>query len=231
MPRRLLIAGFAAALNLTGLIHASALAPDRPTWPDTPVTRLSALALIETLNADLLTGPSATLTLDRWCNSHALAPAGSKIIAERVTGQDKPADAEIRKRLDAAPDEAVAYRRVRLTCGTRILSEADNWYLPARLTDEMNHTLETTNTSFGRVVAPLGFTRTTLDATLLWQPLPETWAMQPMAPTTSASAPLAIPDFLLRHCAVLKRADGRPFSLVVESYTANILAFPPPVLP
>ncbi|SHG45818.1 hypothetical protein SAMN02745157_4246 [Kaistia soli DSM 19436] len=232
MSRRLIAAtALAAALHLAGLGQTFARAAEHQAWPDTAVTRLAALALIQTLNAELLSSPSATLTLDRWCNTHALAPAGSKIIAERITGQDKAADPEIRERLEAAPDEAVAYRRVRLTCGTHVLSEADNWYLPARLTDEMNQALETTSTSFGRVVAPLRFTRTTLDATLLWQPLPETWALQPIAPATKASSPLAIPDFLLRHRAVLKRADGRPFSLVVESYTGNILAFPAPAIP
>ncbi len=51
----------------------------------------AALALLQTLNADLLSHDSATLTLDGWCARRALAPAGSKIVAERLTGQDKPA--------------------------------------------------------------------------------------------------------------------------------------------
>ena len=32
-------------------------------------------------------------------------------------------------------------------CGDQVFSEADNWYVPARLTAEMNHALDTTDTS------------------------------------------------------------------------------------
>jgi len=215
---------FAAAIPGT----ASSLEADRPAWPDSYVTRLQAEALLQTLNAELLLGPSATLVLDRWCAEHDLAPAGSKIRADRVRGQDKPAGAEIREWLGIGPAEPVAYRRVRLTCGDAVLSEADNWYVPALLTEAMNRELETTDTSFGRVVKPLGFTRTTIASERLWKPLPDGWEMQPApAPETAAGA-LPIPAFVLEHRAVLKLADGQPFSLVVESYTGNILAFPPP---
>ena len=208
---------------------ALALEAPAPAWPDTPVSRLAALALIETLNATLLSNPSATLVLDGWCSDHGLAPAGSKIVAERMKDVEKPADAAIRKALGASDDERIVYRRVRLTCGTRVLSEADNWYRPALLTEAMNHELETTDTSFGRVVKPLGFTRTTLSATLLWPPLPEGWEKNPATFLVTGSGTLAMPRFLLAHRAILKRADGQPFSLVAENYTSEILAFPPPV--
>ena len=39
------------------------------------------------------------------------------------------------------------------------------------------------------------------------------------------------PDFLLEHRAVLTLPDGTPFSALVESYTRQVLAFPPPVGP
>jgi hypothetical protein len=42
-------------------------------WPDTLVSRLEALALIETLNAEILASRSATLTLEKWCADHGLA--------------------------------------------------------------------------------------------------------------------------------------------------------------
>ena len=53
------------------------------TWTDTPVTRLEALALIESLNAEILSSSSATLTLERWCRDHALADP-PQILAHRV---------------------------------------------------------------------------------------------------------------------------------------------------
>nr|WP_245516072.1 hypothetical protein [Ancylobacter aquaticus] len=203
-----------------------ARADEAPRWPDTAFSRLAALALVQTLNADLLANASATLTLDRWCAAHRLA-AQPVIVADRVRGQDKPADAEIRALLNVDANEPVRYRRVRLTCGERVLSEADNWYLPDRLTPAMNETLETTDTSFGRVVKPLDFRRTTLASRLLWQPLPEGWAMGTPLPPAGPGA-LEFPAFLLEHRAVLTLPDGTPFSALVESYTRQVLAFPPP---
>ena len=199
-------------------------------WPDTPASRLEALAILQTLNADLLSNASATLTLDRWCAAHKLAPEGSKIVAQRVHGRDKPADASIRKLLAVGADEPVAYRRVRLACGDRILSEADNWYVPAKLTAEMNKTLDTSDVAFGRAVQALNFSRTNLSAKLLWSPLPQGWEMgADLSPPATGS--LTLPPFLLEHHAVLKLPDGTPFSALIESYTSRVLDFPAPHLP
>lgn len=227
------IAGASIAVLLAAA-PATAREPAPPVWPDTTETRLAALALIQTLNATLLSTPSATLTLDRWCADHALAPQGSKIVAERVKGTERPADTEIRKALGATPDERIVHRRVRLMCGSRVLSEADNWYRPDQLTEAMNRELETTDTAFGRVVKPLGFSRSTLDARLVWHPLPEGWEMNPS--NAAAAIPksgdiLAMPRFVLAHRAVLRKPDGTAFSLVSENYTSEILAFPPPLAP
>ncbi|MFT0859043.1 hypothetical protein [Ancylobacter sp. G4_0304] len=218
-------AGGAAAF--IGLVAASAPAAAFQ-WPDDYVTRLQALALIQTLNADLLANPSATLTLDRWCGAHRLADPPT-IVADRVTGQDKAPSDEVRAQLKVGPDEPVRYRRVRLRCGEHVLSEADNWYVPARLTAEMNRELDTSDTSFGRVVRPLGFRRTTLSAKLLWHPLPPGW--ENGAPPPAGGETLAIPDFLLEHRAVLTLPDGTPFSALVESYRRDVLAFPAPAVP
>lgn len=204
--------------------------PSGASWPDTVPARLAALALLETLNADLLSHASATLTLDRWCAAHRLAPEGSKIVAERVTGVEKPADAAVRQALRAGPEDRIAYRRVRLRCGERVLSEADNWYLPRLLTDEMNRRLETTDVSFGRVVQPLDFRRRTLSAALLWRPLPEGWEMGAALPPATG-ARLDPPASVLEHRAVLTLPDGTPFSALVEAYTRDVLDFPWPAVP
>src|SRR5690606_29936178 len=96
----------------------------------------------------------------------------------------------------------------------RVLSEADNWYRPAELTPQMVQTLDTTDTPFGVVVAPLKFQRRTLSSRLLFEPL--------AAPDPDAA--MTAPSHVLAQRAVLYRPDGPPFSLVVESYTAQILA-------
>ena len=219
-----------AVIALAGLAGTAHGAPDDdrpPAWANDFTARLEALAVLQTLNADLLGHDSATLTLDRWCATHKLAPAGSKIVAQRVRDQDKPADAHIRELLAVKPDEPIAYRRVRLACGDRILSEADNWYVPARLTPDMNNTLDTTNTPFGKVVQPLHFQRHTLSSTLLWLPLPDGWEMSDVGKTGGAGS-MSIPPAVLENKAVLSLPDGTPFSEVVETYSSNVLAFSPP---
>ena len=216
--------GLAGALGLLGA--TSALAAEPNPWPASFVGRLEALALIESLNADLLSHDSATLTLERWCADHKLADP-PRIVAERVRDVVKPASAEVRAALAVRPDEKLGYRRVRLKCGGHVLSDADNWYVPSRLTPEMNQVLDTTDTPFGKAVAALHFHRHTLSADLLWRPLPKGWEMGATAAPVEASA-LAIPDHVLEHRAILSTPGGEPISEVVESYTGEVLAFPPP---
>jgi hypothetical protein len=214
----------AAIAALLPLAAAPAVA-GAPPWPASFIGRLEALALIETLNADLLAHDSATLTLERWCADHKLADQ-ARVVAERVRDAEKPASAEVRAALNVKPEEKLGYRRVRLKCGDHVLSEADNWYVPSRLTPEMNHVLETTDTPFGKAVAALHFRRHTLSADLLWRPLPKGWEMG--AARAQENGALAIPDHVLEHRAVLSTPDGEPISEVVESYTSEVLAFPPP---
>src|SRR3569833_215238 len=219
------------ANNLWLVLAASARAEDAAAngakaWPDTPGTRLEALALLQTLNADLLSNDSATLTLDRWCESHRMATP-AKIVAERVRDQDKDATDEVRKLLGIETNAPVRYCHVRLRCGSHVLSEADNWYVPARLTADMNRVLDTSDTPFGRAVQALNFHRHTLSAHLLWSPLPQGWEMQKALPKPG-SGPLQVPAELIQHRAVLSLPDGTPISLVVETYTNQVLAFPLP---
>jgi chorismate-pyruvate lyase len=201
----------------------TAPAASRP-WPNNFVARVEASLLLQTLNADLLSHDSATLTLERWCAEHRLASVPS-IVAERVHGADKPPTDEQRRELGVSPTEAVRYRRVRLVCGDVVLSEADNWYVPARLTADMNRLLETTDIPFGRVVQALHFQRHTLSARILWPLLPEGWEMRPLTDRQS-SGELTIPSQVLEHRAILNLSDGTPFSEVVETYTGNVLAIP-----
>lgn len=197
-------------------------APDTNARPNGYVKRLEAALLLQTLNADLLSHDSATATLERWCTAHQLA-APARITAERVRDAQKPATETQRQRLRLAPADELRYRRVRLLCGTVVLSEADNWYVPARLTPEMNRQLDTTDTPFGRVVQPLHFQRHTISSEVLWQLLPEGWEMKPASDIAAAQA-LCSPPQVLRHRALLTLPDGTPVSEVVETYTRDALA-------
>jgi chorismate-pyruvate lyase len=218
-----------SAWGVTLLAMACASGPaaaQTPTWSGRFVARLEALALLQTLNAELLSHDSATATLEHWCAAHRLA-ASPLVVAVRDPGMEKQPSPEQRAELGVAPAEPVRYRRVRLLCGAVLLSEADNWYVPSRLTPEMNRLLDTTDMPFGKVVLALHFKRHTLSSKLLWLPLPEGWEMNTAAANDGA-ADFSLPPKLLEHRAVLCLPDGTPFSEVVETYTNNVLAFPPP---
>lgn len=146
---------------------------------------------------------SATVALGQWCDARQIAePPVIRALADRAA--QSPASPAIRAALGVGESEIAGYRHVRLACGSAVLSIAHNWYVPARLTPEMNRTLESSDTPFGKVVAPLGFMRERLAA-----------QRGQMAECPSGT--------VLSHRAVLKLADGRAISLVVECYTrANI---------
>lgn len=218
-----------SCLLVAAVLSARVLArpQELPAWPDTFVARLEAQALIQTLNAEILGSRSATLTLENWCRAYQLAPEPS-ILARIVRGVNKRPTAEQRQRLETTGQDEVKYRRVQLRCGTRVLSEADNWYVPSRLTPEMNYLLETSETPFGRVVESLEPYRRTFAVTRLWAPLPDGWERAVRSLPTRANGTLAVPDAVFEHRAVLYTREHRPFSEVNEVYQRQILGFPPP---
>jgi hypothetical protein len=217
------------ALGLCVLVRAQ----DPPVWPDTFESRLQALALIETLNADLLSSRSATATLERWCADHGLAQ-NPQIAAVVIPDAVRPPTPEQRQRLHVNQREPVRYRHVRLRCGLRTLSDAENWYVPSRLTSRMNRELDTSDAPFGRVVQALEPYRQTFAAARLWSPLPRGWERNEPSqpgradgPLAHESGALAIPDAVFEHRALLYTREHKPFAEVDEVYQRDILAFPP----
>ena len=182
--------------------------------------RVAALAVLERLNADLLSHPSATVTLRHLCQKLQLDPAG-KVIAAPMSSASQALPADGRTVLQITESTAVRYRHVGLSCGDTVLSEAENWYVPSRLLPEMVRRLDTTHVPFGLIVAPLHFHRQTLDAALLWQPLPDGWEMTSDDSSLPPVSPL--PHFVLRHRAILRAENGIPFALVIENYTSAVL--------
>lgn len=151
------------------------------------------------LEAVLASHESATAALEEWCAMRRFADP-ARVVAEPAGGRIEPS-AQSRASLELNEDAPVGYRHVRLSCGGRVLSDAHNWYVPARLTAEMNHVLETTRTPFGRVVMPLGFRRERLAG-------------------QRGPAEGCPEDTVLSHRALLRLPGGDPISLVIECYTA-----------
>lgn len=116
-----------------------------------------------------------------------------------------------------------------MQCGVHVLSEADNWYVPARLTDEMNRLLAETRTPFGRVVEPLEPYRRTVSADMLWTPLPRGWERGNRPRDRRwRRALVKVPGELFVHRAVLYTKDHVLIAEVVETYQDDVLAFEPP---
>lgn len=146
---------------------------------------------------------SATEALRRWCDVRGIA-SPPKIVAQQVTGKPFDPPADIRSRLGVLDGEPIAYRHVRLMCGEKMLSQAHNWYVPARLTAEMNRQLAETDTPFGKVVSSLGFKRTTIA-------------------TSRKGDPACPKDTILANRALLILPSGQGLSLVIECYApANL---------
>lgn len=212
-----MLRGRSVAAMACGLLLAAA--PVDVTWaaPDGFVQRLEAALVLQTLRAELLAHDSSTAVLQAWCDAHG--PAGQKIVAEHDPRADQPPSDAARQALDLKPGQRVRYRRVKLVCGKTVLSQADNWYLPERLTPEMNHTLDSSDAPFGAVVRPLDFRRRFLSTEPLYSPLPDAWEKPPQ----DAGPAAPIPPEVLRNTAVLATPDGRPFSFVAETYTGDAL--------
>ncbi|GEN99619.1 hypothetical protein NSE01_14520 [Novosphingobium sediminis] len=142
--------------------------------------------------------------MQQWCAARGIA-APAQIVAESNRGEQETASPAIRATLGVAAEEPLTFRHVRLRCGSAVLSDAKNWYVPARLTPAMNTTLETTQTPFGTVVRPLGFHRERLESRR----------------GRAAECPAGT---VLSHKAVLRLPDGRGISFVAECYTRANLA-------
>jgi chorismate-pyruvate lyase len=201
-------------------------AQDNRSWPNSFLGRLEVFALVEQLNGELLASRSATATLESWCSDHHIA-VPARVTATLDRNAISPAAGAERSALEVGPQDQIRYRHVKLACGAHVLSEADNWYVPSRLTSAMNRNLETTDIPFGRIVAEFHPMRQTLSVERLWSPLPPDWDRSPRQ-TGDADAGkrnLAIPAYLFRHRAILFDAQHRPIAFVVETYTNENLHY------
>ena len=156
---------------------------------------------IDRFEAMLDSHASATEALTRWCEMHDLAKDPVIRAVPVIEDGANAIPPDVRALLSVSKEEPLGYRHVRLVCGETVLSEAHNWFVPSRLSDEMNKTLSTTQTPFGKAVASLDFTR------------------RKLAGTHGGEA--GCPDgTILTRRALLTLPDGRPISLVMECYTS-----------
>lgn len=182
---------------------------------------------LKTLHQRLLEGNSATAVMEGWCEERGLArPA--RIGAFVIPAVCRKLTADQREHLELGPNDPVGYRQVRLVCGGMALCQADNWFVPARLTEDMNRQLATTDTPFGKVVAPLRPYRKTF-ATMPPPGLPPDWTQRPADElyecAKDQSWPFDPKEDLFEHQAlVLRGEDDAPLAEVRETFKTALLA-------
>jgi len=164
---------------------------------------------LERFNALLCACNSATAMLTQWMRSPG-EDSVTEIVAIERTGRTAAADAEQIGRLHVKRRDEIRYRRVWLVYKGRIVSDAENWYVPARLPLAMQDQLEQSVMPFGTIIAPSTPTRETLSNERLWH-------------RKADEAFVRLPVHIIRHCALVRDADGLPISEVRETYTRNIL--------
>lgn len=211
--------------------------------PDPPPSVAAAIAALST---ELRAQNSATAVLDAACVAAAArrcSPSLAKsvnptlpaihtprIAAYKVPRAPPPSlELQARKLLRAPLDEPLAYRRVRLACEQRVLSDAHNWYRPSALTASMRKQLATTTTPFGHVVLSLQYTRTHCADRTFWPPLPpdpDEGNQDDVDGPFDQDVPTVSQPFVLEHSATLTAKDAPlPFCAVIERYTSDALTF------
>lgn len=159
--------------------------------------------VLSAFEANLAANASATEALRLWCEARGIA-SPARIRAELVRGSDEAPPPGLRDALGVSAEEPLGYRHVKLICGDVVLSQAHNWFVPARLSAEVNRQLEATDTPFGKVAASLAFTR---------EPIASARRGDPGCPAGAIST----------HRALLRLPDGRGLAMVVECYTEGNL--------
>ncbi len=160
---------------------------------------LQDAAPLDVFAAELAAGPTATVVLQRRCGSDV------PVRAEVDRALSVSPDAEQRAKLKVGADATLGYRRVRLVCGDRLLSVAENWFVPDRLTPEMQRTLAETDRPYGAVIAALSPRRVPLASLRLWD----------------GEGPA--PEAVLRIDALVETGEGVPLALVSETYQRDVL--------
>ncbi len=186
--------------TLAGVVAGCAAVPTGATGVQTRATpaTVGAEAQIAALAAILARHASATAALEEWCQQNRFADA-PRIVAHRLPASGETI-VQARQHLRLRGDTPIGVRHVELACGTRVLSVAHNVYNPALLSPAMNAALAATDVPFGKVVAPLGFTRETID---------QRRGGEPGCPAGT----------VLSQVALLRLPDGQPLAFLTECYT------------
>jgi chorismate-pyruvate lyase len=162
----------------------------------------------EALRTYILAADSVTLAMSDWCREHGIGRLPLRSVVHRRAGiRPLPADFPIR----IGHDEAVWFREITLMAGDVPLLDADNWFLPYRISPDAAATLLETDTPFGTALLPGRQTR--VSTAIL---VPE--AAGALPPEGVRSPGVAV--LTLRGIVSL---DGQPVSYVEERFRPDLL--------
>ncbi|NIX77022.1 hypothetical protein [Microvirga terricola] len=165
-------------------------------------------ALIRELSERIVQAKTATASLLDWCEEHGLSDG--PIIARRLQDDRTLSARDLSlPALGAMSEELIRHRRVELARGDLPLVTADNWFLPSRLSAQMNEALDGTDLPFGAVIAPLDPARRNFAIHFNDPGDGEAWG----------------PDTILEHQAVVIDGKGRPLAVVRERFQAALISF------
>ena len=108
------------------------------------------LSLFESL---LSRSNSATATLEKWPLTKS--DLRNPVTARMLSIPFNAASADQMRRLGISDASELRYRQVWLIQHNRIMSIAENWYVPALLPAKMRDALDQTDTPFGKIIEPL----------------------------------------------------------------------------
>lgn len=161
---------------------------------------------VKELSARLIEGSTATGTLHAWCEEHRLSQGPITVVRLHHAHAPEPPE-DVLVKLETRPGETVWYRRVQLVRGSLVLSDAENWFIPQRLSPEAADILAATDIPFAVAIAPLKPFRCTLSVSF---PVP-----------TQADFSKSV----LEHEAVVLGEDGAPLAAAREKYRAELVSF------
>ena len=151
---------------------------------------------------------TATAFLNDWLYEE-FGVIDAELCIDILQTETDPVCEALLRLLDVEQPADLAYRRVVISHDSVALSEAQNWYVPKRLTVEMRRAIARTRQPFGHIVGPIVAHRDELPRM--------TQASIPDSPKPRCKAPI------LECSALLRRSDDKPISLVREWYTSAIV--------
>lgn len=190
--------------------------------------RMDAILILEELHYELIRSSSATDVLEKWCSKYTISKDTVQIKVKKVEEKKYFPNVAIKKRLKINDDNELHYRHVKLYCGKYALSEAKNWYVPNRLTPEINYSLANTIIPFGKLIKELSPRRINIEAKFFFESQFDNIIKienesKPLALSNLFNEEMNMPRCLFRHKALIYSDKGLPISEVHETYLRDLL--------